>query len=187
MFQTATYGLRGLSKHKQWKPERLFACTVNPHGNMGRQYLADMTFKSKLINIAHIQTAYYADVDKYESIISSYPFHNLSSNCALQPAQHPRFMQKSSECSMIYKIPICVQLNLYTLTFVVCLKHKNYNNIWAVCIRFTQTKNCLNNLEVYNYNLTKQNVYLVILTHSTRRVATIHICNSNCMFENEKV
>lgn len=71
LFQKATCGLRGSSKHKQWRPGRLVESTTNPHVEIGLQYLVDITFKSNRIDIVQIQTALYTYLDTLGNLIHS--------------------------------------------------------------------------------------------------------------------
>lgn len=141
LLQIATYGLRGSSQHKQWRPSRIVEPKINRHVNKGLEYLDDITFKSVHIEIIQIKTVSYADVDTSCKEISSYLFHNVSYNCAIQV-----IISSSDVDVRVVTLANDLQSSMSDSTKVVYfavggfVKHRNHKNTWAVCFRLTPVK-----------------------------------------------
>lgn len=78
-------------------------------------------------------------------------------------------------------------LHFYKVLYItVCgfLKHSNRNNICAFLITLTPVSICQHTLNVHRKE--ENNKQLDLLTHNGRRLATVYICKSKCMFDNGK-
>lgn len=144
--------------------------------NIGCKYLADITLKSNLIEIFSIQTTSYADLNTLGNIIFSSHFHNLSYNCAIQA------LIASSDVDVRGIRPLnYAQSSKLESTDVVYLsvfgflKHKNQNNISAVCFRLTIINIGRNTFKVLKND--ESNMRLVLVKKDTRKLDTVYICS----------